>query len=84
LSDTVISVERLSKRYFVGHNAARAKGYTALRDVLTRNARNLARKTRDMISGRPIIQGDEIEEFWALKDVSFAIEKRRPCRHYWP
>ena len=35
---------------------------------------NLVRKTRDMISGRPIVQGDEIEEFWALKDVSFEVK----------
>jgi len=28
-----------------------------------------------MIRGRPIIQGDEVEEFWALKDVSFEVEQ---------
>jgi lipopolysaccharide transport system ATP-binding protein len=74
LSDIAISVEHLSKSYLVGHNAAEAERYIALRDVLTRNMRNLARKTRDMISGRPIVQGDEVEEFWALKDVSFEIK----------
>jgi lipopolysaccharide transport system ATP-binding protein len=42
---------------------------------MLRHARNLARKTRDMISGRPIVQGDEIEEFWALDDVSFEIHR---------
>lgn len=74
LSDIAISVEHLSKSYLVGHNAAKAERYLALRDVLTRNVHNLARKTRDMISGRPIVQGDEVEEFWALKDVSFEIK----------
>lgn len=69
-----IKVENLSKSYLVGHNSARAEGYTALRDVLARNARNLARKTRDMLTGRQIVQGDEVEEFWALKDVSFEIQ----------
>lgn len=70
-----IQVENLSKSYLVGHNNARAESYTALRDVLARNARNLARKTRDMLTGRQIIQGDEVEEFWALKDVSFEIQQ---------
>lgn len=69
----IIKVENLSKSYLVGHNRAQSERYTALRDVIARNARDLARKTRDMIAGRPIIQGDEVEEFWALKDVSFEI-----------
>lgn len=71
--DFAISVENLSKSYFVGHNSAKGERYTALRDVLARNAINLARKTRDMFRGQAIVQGDEIEEFWALKDVSFKI-----------
>ncbi len=75
MSDIAIKVEGLSKSYLVGHNNARAERYTALRDVIARNARNLARKTRDMFQGRPIIQGDEVEEFWALKDVSFEIKR---------
>jgi len=70
-----IIVENLSKSYVVGHNTAHAERYTALRDVLARNARNLARKTRDMFYGRAIVQGDEVEEFWALKDVSFEVKR---------
>lgn len=69
-----IKVENLSKSYMVGHNNAKAEGYTALRDVLARNARNLVRKTRDMLTGRQIVQGDEVEEFWALKDINFEIQ----------
>jgi ABC-type polysaccharide/polyol phosphate transport system ATPase subunit len=26
-----------------------------------------------MLRGRQIIQGDEVEEFWALRDISFAV-----------
>ncbi len=70
-----IKVEGLGKSYLVGHSTARAERYTALRDVVARNVRDLARKTRDMVHGRPIIQGDEVEEFWALKDVSFEVEQ---------
>lgn len=69
-----IKVENLSKSYLVGHNSAQGEKYTALRDVVSRNARNLARKTRDMFSGRQIVQGDEVEEFWALKDINFEIQ----------
>jgi len=72
LNDVAITVENVSKRYLVGHNAARDATF---REVLARNARNLARKTHDMITGRQIVQGDQVEEFWALKDVSFEIEK---------
>jgi ABC-type polysaccharide/polyol phosphate transport system ATPase subunit len=71
-----ISVEKLSKSYLVGHQASnQMRNYTALRDVLARNARELARKTRDMLRGRPIVQGDTVEEFWALQDVSFEVRQ---------
>ncbi|MCK9607900.1 MAG: ABC transporter ATP-binding protein [Methylomonas sp.] len=73
--DFAISVENLSKSYFVGHNTAKGERYTSLRDVMARNAINLARKTRDMFRGQAIVQGDEIEEFWALKDISFEINR---------
>src|SRR5262249_11376633 len=32
-----------------------------------------ARKTVDLVRGRQIVQGDEVEEFWALRDVSFEV-----------
>ena len=70
LSDTVITVEKLSKSYLIGHQSARVKSYT-LRDVIGRKARRAA----DLIRGRQIIQGDEIEEFWALKNVSFEVKQ---------
>jgi len=55
--------------------AARNQSYTALRDVIGREVRNFARKTADFIGGRPIVQGDTVEEFWALKDVSFEVKQ---------
>jgi len=75
MSNIAIKVENLGKSYLVGHNAAQAEGYTALRDVIARNAKGLARKTRDMLTGRPIVQGEEVEEFWALKDINFEIKE---------
>lgn len=73
MSNPVIEVENLSKRYWVGHQAASAARYIALRDVIAHGVGNLARRTCDMIKGRGSVGGDEIEEFWALKDISLAI-----------
>jgi lipopolysaccharide transport system ATP-binding protein len=75
MPDTVISVEDLSKRYLVGHRSAQREAYTALRDVIAREARNFGRKAVDFVRGRQIVQGDEIEEFWALKNASFEVTR---------
>jgi lipopolysaccharide transport system ATP-binding protein len=76
MTDTVITVENLSKAYLVGHiSERRFHYYTALRDVVTHGVQDFARKAADMLRGRQIVQGDEIEEFWALKDVSFEVKQ---------
>jgi lipopolysaccharide transport system ATP-binding protein len=75
MPEIAISVENLSKRYLVGHRSDRYRTYTALRDVIAREARNFMRKAADFVHGRQIIQGDEVEEFWALKDVSFEVRR---------
>src|SRR6201984_3058326 len=75
MSKTVITVENLSKSYLVGHESGQREGYTALRDVIAREARNFARKAIDVLHGRQIVEGDEVEEFWALKNVSFRVEE---------
>lgn len=75
MSDIAIKVENLSKSYLLGHNTAQTERYTALRDVIAQNTKNLARKTRDMFQGKAIVQGDEVEEFWALKDINFEIKQ---------
>jgi lipopolysaccharide transport system ATP-binding protein len=75
MADVVITAENLSKRYLVGRRSAQPERYTTLRDVLAREARNFARKGFDFLRGRPIVQGDEVEEFWALRDVSFEVRR---------
>jgi lipopolysaccharide transport system ATP-binding protein len=75
MADIVISVENLCKSYLVGHQSAEREHYVALRDVIGRGVRNLAHKTADLLHGRQIIQGDEVEEFWALRDVSFDVRR---------
>jgi lipopolysaccharide transport system ATP-binding protein len=75
MSDIVIAADNLSKSYLIGHQSAQRVRYTALRDVIAREAHNFARKTVDLIRGRQIVQGDEIAEFWALRDVSFEVKR---------
>jgi lipopolysaccharide transport system ATP-binding protein len=72
--DVVIRAEGLGKKYAIGHATERER-YTALRDVLVRGAHNVWRKTVDMARGRPIVTGDSVEEFWALKDISFEVKR---------
>ncbi len=72
MSDTVISVENLAKRYRLRHLAARDQqfGYVALRDVLADKARNLFR--RSTLNSQPSTTS---EDFWALNDVSFQVKQ---------
>lgn len=74
MSDVVIRAEGLGKKYLIGHQAGRER-YTALRDVMARTAKGFVRSLRDMSRGRELVDGDEIEEFWALKDVDFEIRR---------
>jgi lipopolysaccharide transport system ATP-binding protein len=73
MSNNVITVEDLSKRYLIGHREPQQ--LTTFSETLTREAKSFARKAIDLAHGRQIIEGDEIEEFWALKDVSFEVHK---------
>src|SRR5437762_6351274 len=73
----IISVENLSKAYLVGHREERGTEYrfTDLRDVIARNLLNAAGKAVDFLHGRQIVHGDDVEEFWALRDVSFEMQE---------
>jgi lipopolysaccharide transport system ATP-binding protein len=73
-ADVVIRAEGLGKKYVIGHQAERERVPT-LRDAVARSAGRFARTAGEMLRGRPIVAGDETEEFWALKDVSFEIRR---------
>ena len=66
MSEPVISVEHLSKRYVLGHQAANGDG---LRHAL----QNLLLAPRQWLSRRRERRQATHEEFWALKDVSFEV-----------
>ena len=70
MSDTVIKVENLSKKYILGHQ--QQEKYTTLRDSIANGAKSLLKP----------FQGDKSkvadvnpQEFWALNDVSFEIKQ---------
>src|SRR5689334_3246260 len=77
MSPPILSVENVSKCYLLGHREqhSRQHRYLALRDVLDREFRNFTRKAMDVARGRQVVQGDSIEEFWALKDVNFEVRE---------
>jgi len=74
MSDVVIKAEKIGKKYVIGHQSA-PHGYVSLRDVIMRQAGSLWSKTRDLLKGNPVVQGDTLEEVWALRDVSFEIKQ---------
>jgi lipopolysaccharide transport system ATP-binding protein len=78
MPENAITVQNLSKRYLIGHQLASTGNkynYVALRDVLGREIRTFFRKASDVVRGRQVVQGDEVEEFWALNDVSFEVKQ---------
>jgi lipopolysaccharide transport system ATP-binding protein len=77
MSEHAIVVENLSKSFLIGHRHPTGRNfkYKALRDVVGQEIRNFARKAADLASGRQIVQGDEVEEFFALRDVSFSVKR---------
>lgn len=71
MSNTVIRVENLSKKYAIGRQ--KQEGYTTLRDSLTNGAKDLRRKL--LPASQQGIPNSTPEDLWALKDVSFEIEQ---------
>ena len=68
----VITVEDLRKVYLIGHKT-KGPGEETLRESVTRGVRNYLRTAAAMLQGRQILAGDEVEEFTALKGVSFEV-----------
>ncbi|MFH0854061.1 MAG: ABC transporter ATP-binding protein [bacterium] len=70
MSNSIIKVSNISKKYNINQHQG---GYVALRDVLTniiKNPFNFAKHKAKAIVGKT-----EKEEFWALRDISFTVEK---------
>lgn len=72
MSDTVIRVENLGKKYIIGHQ--KQQPYNTLREVMTEGVKSLSHNLLKPF-GKKLIGDPAYEEFWALKDVSFEIKQ---------
>jgi lipopolysaccharide transport system ATP-binding protein len=72
VSETVIKVENLGKKYVLSHQQE-GQNYKALRDAIADGAKSLGKKFLKPYGTK--IDDPTHEEFWALKDVSFEIKQ---------
>ena len=68
MSDAIITVERLSKRYVISHKSGRGDGLSHALEDFIRAPLKWIRDKREARDGSK-------EEFWALKDVSFEVRR---------
>jgi lipopolysaccharide transport system ATP-binding protein len=68
MSESVIEVEKISKRYVLGHQ--RAKG-----DGLRHAVETAVRRPIEWLRQQKRAALDEVEDFWALKNVSFEVKQ---------
>ena len=68
MPDTVISVEALSKRYWLGHMPR----HDTLRDALSHTFKSLPRLLRQSVTRSGPTNRDEL---WALRDVTFEVKR---------
>jgi len=73
MAESVIKAEGLGKKYIISHQGT--KGYKTFREQMLQHAHNFYSRTKKLFSGQEVIEGDEIEEFWALKDLNFEIKQ---------
>lgn len=71
MSNSVIRVESLGKKYILGHQ--KQERYTTLRDTLTEQVKSFQHHVFKF--GKRKTCNPTREEFWALKDVSFEIQQ---------
>lgn len=74
MNEAAIKIEHLGKKYLIQHQSGRQRSnYKALRDVLAEAAQSALKR----LSGRSTNTDDSpsVEEFWALRDISFEIKR---------
>jgi lipopolysaccharide transport system ATP-binding protein len=80
MSEKIISVQNLSKKYLIGHRADRsgqASNWDAanLRLAIRLGMKDFVRRSVKLLGREQIVEGDEIEEFWALKNLNFDVAR---------
>jgi lipopolysaccharide transport system ATP-binding protein len=71
MSNTVIKVENLGKKYVIGHQ--KQERYSTFRDILAQKGRALSARLLHPLS--PNRAKVDMEEFWALKNINFEIKQ---------
>ena len=69
MSDTVIRVENIGKKYIIGHQQER---HNTFRGLLTYRVKSIS---RHLLKPWQKIDNPAYEEFWALKDICFEIKQ---------
>jgi len=75
MPNPIIIVDKLSKCYLIGHRTARRQSYSTFGEAIAQGARNFGRNAVQLLKRREIVSGDEITEFWALRNINFSVEK---------
>lgn len=71
MSDKIIQVENLGKKYIIDHQ--KQEKYATLRDQMTNGAKSLGNNLLKPFGKK--FYDPTVEEFWALKDISFEIQQ---------
>jgi homopolymeric O-antigen transport system ATP-binding protein len=74
MSGAIITVENISKRYIIGYHSSLPERHTTFREMIAREINEAARRVLAVVRGQPIVQGDQLEEFWALRNISLEIQ----------
>ena len=70
MSDIAVKVENLGKKYIIGH---RSNEYARFNEYLTGLGKSILRRLRNPL--KPYDVSLELEEFWAVRNVSFELKK---------
>jgi lipopolysaccharide transport system ATP-binding protein len=73
MSDSVIKVDNLSKKYIISHQ--QKERYATLRDVMANGAKNFGRKLLSPFTFHHSPFTESKEEFYALKDINFEVKQ---------
>lgn len=71
MNDTVITVENLCKKYTIGHQ--KQARYETFRENLNHMGRGMLQRLQHPLSTNK--ENIDLEEFWALKDLNFEIQR---------
>ena len=73
MSDLALKVENLGKKYIIGHqNIQRPNTFL---ELISSGASQAYKTAKGVFSRKYFVEGDELEDFWALKNVNLQIEK---------